>query len=213
MPEEALFPEQILWPDHERGPWVVRAYFAVGTGRAECVGLTIWHSVLGDTHPGFESFQPLEGTEITPLKAGDLRNLPIGRIVGILREQRAATWRQWIAGLADELNDDDVAGVSELGWNDPHLFDPKSGRPPDPRTNPIYGQEHFENVVRVYKAAWDQHQAPTKAVAEHFHVSRTAAGKWVARSRAMGLLDPTTPGRAGGLRSAKKSATKRRKRT
>jgi transposase len=48
---------------------------------------------------------------------------------------------------------------------------------------------------------------PTRAVAEHFHISRSAAAKQVARAREAGFLDRTTQGKTSGRRVAD-SATK-----
>lgn len=43
---------------------------------------------------------------------------------------------------------------------------------------------------------------PTRAVADHFHLSRSAAAKQVARAREAGFLDRTTQGKTGGRRLA-----------
>lgn len=55
-------------------------------------------------------------------------------------------------------------------------------------------RERLDEVVRVYRAAFNDHRPPTKAVAEHFNVSRGTASAWVAQARASGLLPPTSPG-------------------
>ena len=57
-----------------------------------------------------------------------------------------------------------------------------------------YDLDHYKAVARVYLAA---DTAPSRSVATHFDLTRTAAKKQVARCRALGLLRPTTPGRAG----------------
>lgn len=46
----------------------------------------------------------------------------------------------------------------------------------------------------MYDIACARGEPPTRAVADHFKVSRTAAAKWVARCRGKGLLPPTRQG-------------------
>ena len=57
-----------------------------------------------------------------------------------------------------------------------------------------YDLGHYRDVARVYLSA---DTAPSRAVATHFNITRTAAKKQVARCRTLGLLRPTTPGKAG----------------
>jgi hypothetical protein len=60
---------------------------------------------------------------------------------------------------------------------------------------------HFERVGAIYTAAYrTRGGAPTRAVAEEMKVSRSAAGKWVARARELELLDKTEPRKAGGVK-------------
>jgi hypothetical protein len=67
------------------------------------------------------------------------------------------------------------------------------GRPPIPA-------EQIAETARVYSKAHTDGLPPTKTVAEHFHISRSAAAKWVARARAAGELGKTKPRKAGGAR-------------
>jgi hypothetical protein len=55
----------------------------------------------------------------------------------------------------------------------------------------------YEEVATVYRDAWLQGRHPTKAVAEHFHITPSAAAKRVSRARQNGLLPPTEFGVAG----------------
>lgn len=52
--------------------------------------------------------------------------------------------------------------------------------------------ERLQEAAAVYRA--DTTGRPTKAVARHFTLSDSAAGKVVGRARVAGLLPPTTPG-------------------
>jgi transposase len=49
-------------------------------------------------------------------------------------------------------------------------------------------------------------------VAAHFRVSETAAAKWVAKARKLGLLLPTTRGKARAVEPAKRTTARRKKR-
>jgi hypothetical protein len=58
-----------------------------------------------------------------------------------------------------------------------------------------YDRAHFEELARVYAEAGGD--APTRTVAEHFGITRSAAKKQVVRCRELGLLPPARPGRPG----------------
>jgi transposase len=51
-------------------------------------------------------------------------------------------------------------------------------------------------VADIYRDALEHGEAPTSAVAAKFVVSKSAAAKWVAKCRKLGLLPPTTQGRS-----------------
>ncbi|MET8826044.1 hypothetical protein ABZX40_13310 [Streptomyces sp. NPDC004610] len=51
---------------------------------------------------------------------------------------------------------------------------------------------HLEDVAAVYLEARDDGKSPTRAVAEHFHISHSTAAKWVMHARRKGLLKPWT---------------------
>lgn len=59
----------------------------------------------------------------------------------------------------------------------------RPGRPP------AYGDDHYRDVASVYRDHAGG-RSPTKAVAEHFNVSKAAAAKWVARARELAMLEP-----------------------
>jgi Helix-turn-helix domain len=70
-------------------------------------------------------------------------------------------------------------------------------RPPG---RPAIPADQIADAARVYSNALADGLPPTKAVAEHFHISRSAAAKWIARARAAGELGKTKPRKAGGAR-------------
>lgn len=65
------------------------------------------------------------------------------------------------------------------------------------RRTATYGSKHFAEVATVYREALAESNAPTMAVAKHFDTTKSAAAKWVARARAMGLLPPARKGYPG----------------
>jgi hypothetical protein len=66
----------------------------------------------------------------------------------------------------------------------------RGGRPPK------YDRAWWEKVARVYVEAYARNRTPTRAVASRFRVSESAAAKWVAKCRDIGLLPKTTRGKA-----------------
>ena len=70
-------------------------------------------------------------------------------------------------------------------------WEPKpTGRPP------MYGPEHFAKVASIYREAYAAGKTPTRVVARRFKTTEAAAAKWVAKCRTIGLLPPTTRGKA-----------------
>lgn len=56
----------------------------------------------------------------------------------------------------------------------------------------------YREVAQIYRAAVDKDQPPTKAVQDHFGVSRGLAATWVHRARKAGYLGQAVePGKAG----------------
>lgn len=68
-----------------------------------------------------------------------------------------------------------------------------------PRGGRDLGDDHYREVAQVYKAAVAAGDSPTKAVADHFTVSKSSAAKKVARARERDFLPPTSRGRVGPL--------------
>jgi len=99
--------------------------------------------------------------------------------------------------LAEACRDLDllaVAAVSDLGVPAEDLEPVRAALDQRGRR---YDRTHFEEVAKVYSEAAPS-GSPTREVAEHFRITRSAAKKQVARCRELGLLAPVRPGRAGG---------------
>jgi len=71
-----------------------------------------------------------------------------------------------------------------------------------------YPADHLDRVASIYNAALRVHRHPTKAVAEAFGISISAAAKQVVRAREKGLLKATTQGKTAGAPPARKRRTK-----
>ena len=71
-----------------------------------------------------------------------------------------------------------------------------------------YGDDHHRDVAAAYRQALQQAPgAPTKWIAERYHVSVPTARRWIQRARDKGYLGASTPGKAG-----EQPVKKRRKR-
>lgn len=57
-------------------------------------------------------------------------------------------------------------------------------------------EDDLREVAAVYRLAFAAHQPPVKAVAEHFGIPASTAGKKVMAARKAGFLPPTTRGKA-----------------
>lgn len=169
MPDAGF--QEVLWPDRRRGPWLVRIEWGVVDGRIECVGLH------------------LQQVPDTPLKAFNtsvLRSIPLGSLVEeargrhirSLRKLQALPAPRELRRRAAEQLESFQAGKKGKGG---------------PRLQ--YGAEHLAQVAEVYLKSANK---PTTAVAQHFKVPYSTAAKWVARARRIGVLAPTTKGKAGG---------------
>jgi hypothetical protein len=184
-----LFEQRVEW----RRWWIYLRFGEIG-GRIECIGV----EVMGNP----------DLPDQAPVTALALRSLPFGKLVDrarrAYREALAAAAGEesegagWSPGLTPAEREeiarrvrDDVGHRLALAEQDAGAN--RTGRPS------LYSPEHFARVAEVYTAAWRAGGNPTEEVARRFGTSRSAAAKWVARTRAMGLLLPTTKGKAGGL--------------
>ena len=136
----------------------------------------------------------VQGRRPRALTAEALRALPFGSLVAKRRPEAGVTLR-----VGQAVAHEEALPITPVKRR-------RGGRPP------IYGPEHWQEVARIYTEAWAKNKTPTRAVARHWGVSESAAAKWVAKCRDLGLLPKTTKGkaRAGGQT---KTSTRGRKRT
>jgi hypothetical protein len=61
-----------------------------------------------------------------------------------------------------------------------------------------YSREHFEDVAQAYRRALaEAPSAPVKTLAKQLGYSEATVRRWIQRARDMGLLGPSTAGKAG----------------
>jgi hypothetical protein len=107
-----------------------------------------------------------------------LHSIPLGRLIEKRRKEAGDVLVTVGGGQVTWTGQEVTVKVTRHG-----------GRPPK------YGPEHWDEVARVYHEGF-QNRTPTRAVARHFKVSDTAAAKWIAKCRKLGLLPETTRGKA-----------------
>jgi hypothetical protein len=149
-------------------------------GRLICTGLLIANldfPAIYDPPPGAPEWYGSQRVEVT---ARSLREVPLSALLGSIEALRddpkgRAFYRQ-VFRLADNL---------------PALPRRRPGRKG-------YDCAHFERVAEAYRAAlvYAPHK-PIKVLAPQLHASEATVRRWVQRARDMGLLGPSTPGRAG----------------
>jgi hypothetical protein len=182
------------WPDYD-GRYMVGLHFAEIAGRAELVGVEMWSGGPPPSHVRekdrslFADRPPGSGG---PLPAATVRQPAIGRLAAEARRQNMN-----MASLIQELHDpqDHPPEVLKAAEHALRVFGAKDAAQPAGGRRPVYGPEHYARVAAVYTAAWRAGEPPTKAVASWGSVESSTAAKWVAKTRALGLLPPTTKGK------------------
>jgi hypothetical protein len=159
------------FPDPKAGPWEAEVRFGLVDGRVECIGI--------DVHP-------LSTRATEPLTATVLRRVNLGTLIGEVLDD-AGPDLQRLAGLrrryGPTLGEMQAAGIGQLA---------KRRKKPGPKPKDV---AHYQEVARIYLSTPSK---PTKAVKNHFLVSESTAGKYVAGARDLGLIPQTTRGRRSG---------------
>jgi hypothetical protein len=113
-----------------------------------------------------------------------MRTIPLSALIATRRRESARHGAS-AAEIMELLNEPSQAKIWQTFSDRLTRGDPPRGR------KPLYGLEHFSAVAAVYIEA---EVKPTQAVANHWKVSKSAAAKWIARCRELGLLPKTTRG-------------------
>ena len=115
-----------------------------------------------------------------------LRRLPLGAWINEDR-RRITNSAKWTAAASiDRWSSEDMKLLKRLA----SARVSSRGRPP-------LSDATLKEVAVVYRAAYGRGEYPTKAVQEHFTLSRSTAGRWVERARAQGYLGQTIERQAG----------------
>jgi len=170
--------------------WSLELVWANLHGRAECVGFTLRSY---DPTERDRDGQPTAAVPLTPngdfqpVTASLLRALPIVRHINVTRGSVYTTLEQ--------MNSAPVAEPPKRRRLRHQLQDVYN---PGSRMVGIDGialapSQALAEVARVYKAAVaGECRKPTKAVADAFHLSASAAAKRVSRARQAGFIPPAT---------------------
>lgn len=149
--------------------WIILLRWAETGERTECAG--------------FDLRQAPGNTE--PITATLMRQIPVASIINDQRRRRIEALREMTNSPYFSKELQAKAKRAEVAYT-------KAGRP-------RYPQDHWQRVADVYAEAYAAGEYPTRAVAEAFTVSPSAAAKWVSRCRQKGLLGPTEQRKAGGV--------------
>lgn len=142
-------------------------------GRMECVCVVLY-SPNGDT----------------PVTAAVWRQFEFASLVRKYRKNFHDWYQERAAAASDE--DRPLAEWDAKRWTEAKRKWAEAGR------RQRFGPGHFADVAQVYEEAWRLDHPPVQAVVKRFRCSPSTASKWVMRARELGLLPPTTPGKARG---------------
>jgi len=158
------------WPDPNSAasPWRVRVHVDMTSGVPRCVGLDL-HGYEGQLDDEDDPARPIEALGgLTEVTTVALRQFQVPSLL---------FWASGMLAAAEEVFTPESTAAREA-------FENRRRR---------YGADHYREVADVYSAA---REAPTRAVSEHFKMSRSTASHHVDQARKLGFLPPTERGRA-----------------
>lgn len=195
----------VLWPDHQRGPWVILGHWTLVDERPECVGIEVWKGAIPEPHT-VATCEPLRRGKPAPIVGTDLRELPVASIISALWEAQRATISAQQAHAKATLDDSD--STDEVGMATREFWRLVAE---EASSSPFSGEPHrlddpawLAGVADVYRRAHANRRPPTRAVADHYMVSHSTATKWIARARQKGVLGPARHGVAGEVRPSRR---------
>lgn len=200
-----------MWPTDGAPQVAVTVLFKVYGGRPEPVSVTV--DLFRDANAN-------------PRITADLfRRLPMGALVDAARKDARRSTAAAVPGfdpstmavgehieLLEQLDPRHPAAPAEIprsvaDWERLiekavvfHFLEKEETEPARRGRPPMYGPEHWRQVATVYAESYQSGSGtPTQEVADKFKVSKSTAAKWVHRCREMGLLNPTSKGKPGGI--------------
>jgi hypothetical protein len=179
--------------DNSGVAWIATTQWALVDGELGCVGLELRSfGMAGGNARGIHSDRP-----IGRIDSEMLRRVRVGEI---LQRSRAA--------LFDAVEGRFDIGKVDLGLTARERRSISSTRKGNVGRKPL-APDVLEEVCDIYSRAAIGKGSPTRAVAEHFNITYSAADGRVRKARRLGLLPPTEPGVARPR--AAKHVPKRRK--
>lgn len=169
---------ELHYPDPKNGPWIVLLWFVTIDGRLEPTGFVIQHR---EEWPS----EKLTAAFMQKINFGTLesegRQQIFERILSLTEPEHAEELR------AEGFTAEFVSQVQET-------FKRRLVSASIPRRPKDLTDDDVREIARVYRNAFlVEGKPPTKAVAEHFDVTRNVAAKYVQRARKEGHLPPTKP--------------------
>jgi hypothetical protein len=175
---------------NKRKPAAQMPQVAEVDGRQYAV-MTEWDVIGGRLEPVSVTIKPFSEPP-HPVLADAIRRLPLGAMQRIRRAEMVerGQFAQRVLDGKQKLTDDPgIAYINDLPFmkalveREAELA--RAGSHRGVATSP----EELEEVARVYKKAWGRGAPVTKAVANHFGISTSTAGKRIMRAREAGLLN------------------------
>jgi hypothetical protein len=178
----------------EVGPvWVVIECADVD-GRIEAIRIEIWGRGSPQVPVAY------------PIRAADLRRIPIGRLIDQTRQEIAEEARltadadppipaeqaERYLRLLDKSSFDAAQKAEALVDLQMHRFFDAVERKKGGR--PALEPSELEETVRAYREAFRGGLHPNRVVAERLHLTTSAVAKRIQRARALGMLPPTRRG-------------------
>ncbi|MHB1988905.1 MAG: hypothetical protein ACYCSF_13145 [Acidimicrobiales bacterium] len=184
---EILTTTEQRWPGKD-GPWTLRLTFAIVDDRPGVVAVELY---AVDTPRIKKAVSGWPGLLIKPAATSSITTTGIRVPLAEMLSNYLATRRGRDAiisaspGLPASLRKETTSRRQQSA-----LAKRGPGRPA------LYGPDHYKEVAAIYTDALRSGRTPTAAVARQKQVSQSAATKWVANARGLGLLPQTAKGKA-----------------
>lgn len=188
----------VEYPSTEERPWALRLTYGLVGGVPAVVGVEMYAvepKEIREAVTGWPDFMRGVPKPAHPITAVGIR-LPLGRLLSEYVNRRRRTdailaEAHPMSGIPAALRREASRRLRAL---DATAKAKSPGRPQ------LYDSAHFKRVASCYERGLP---TGTRAVAEEFNVSKSAAAKWVARARELGLLPATVRGRPSGWQPKK----------
>ena len=203
MTFELLGVDDRRWPDPVSGPWVLRLVFGLLGDRPGVVSVQLYAADPEEIKRAARTAGAAKALASNPWRtewAGS-PDLPAPRQLTTsgIRLPLAELTAEYVASLPG-LHEE-AASLSPEWKGFAAKVSRQLERTPATRRGPgrpaSYDRRYYERVAEVYTRALREGRPPTKSVAEEMAGgSKSAATKWVAKARDLGLLPKTAKGKA-----------------